>query len=155
MPGVSKAHSGCFVSIATHRDPPPQLLPSSAGTGFGPAAPHHLGAEKRPEISGSTQLCREDLHINEIPRRGRGVPDGSDGKDSAFNVRDPGSIPGSGRSPRYCNDNPKISWTEETGSFLGVAQLDMTQRLTRSLSGGGGGKPPRVHCPCAVALCLV
>ena len=122
VPGVSKAHSGCFVSIATHPTPPPQLLPSSAGAGFGPAAPHHLGAEKRPEMSGSTQLCREDLHIKEIPRRGRGVAAGSDGKDSAFNVRDPGSIPGSGRSPRYCNDNPKISWAEETGGFLGVAK---------------------------------
>jgi len=31
---------------------------------------------------------------------------GSDGKESAHNVGDPGSIPGSGRSPGERNDNP-------------------------------------------------
>ena len=34
------------------------------------------------------------------------VPGGSDGKESAFNGRDPGSIPGSGRSPGEGNGNP-------------------------------------------------
>ena len=33
-------------------------------------------------------------------------PGGSDGKASAYNVGDPGSIPGSGRSPREGNGNP-------------------------------------------------
>ena len=33
-------------------------------------------------------------------------PDGSDGKSSAYNVGDPGSVPGSGRSPREGNGNP-------------------------------------------------
>ena len=33
-------------------------------------------------------------------------PGGSDGKASARNVRDPGSIPGSGRSPGEGNGNP-------------------------------------------------
>ena len=33
-------------------------------------------------------------------------PGGSDGKASAYNVRDPGSIPGSGRSPGEGNGNP-------------------------------------------------
>jgi len=32
--------------------------------------------------------------------------DGSDGKESACNVADPGSIPESGRSPGEGNDNP-------------------------------------------------
>ena len=36
---------------------------------------------------------------------GLGFPDGSDGKDSACNVGDPGSIPGSGRSPGEGNGN--------------------------------------------------
>ena len=36
----------------------------------------------------------------------RGFPDGSDGKESACNAGDPGSIPGSGRSPGGGNDNP-------------------------------------------------
>ena len=36
----------------------------------------------------------------------RGFSDGSDGKESAHNVRDPGSIPGLGRSPRGGHGNP-------------------------------------------------
>ena len=34
-----------------------------------------------------------------------GFPGGSDGKVSAYNAGDPGSIPGSGRSPGEGNDN--------------------------------------------------
>ena len=33
-------------------------------------------------------------------------PGGSDGKESAYNAGDPGSIPGSGRSPGEENGNP-------------------------------------------------
>ena len=35
-----------------------------------------------------------------------GFPGGSDGKESACNAGDPGSIPGSGRSTGEGNDNP-------------------------------------------------
>ena len=35
-----------------------------------------------------------------------GFPGGSDGKESACNSGDPGSIPGSGRSPEEGNGNP-------------------------------------------------
>ena len=35
-----------------------------------------------------------------------GFPGGSDGKASAYKVGDPGSIPGSGRSPGKGNGNP-------------------------------------------------
>ena len=48
-------------------------------------------------------------------------PGGSDGKESACNVRNLGSIPGSGRSPGDGNGNPlqflawRIPWTEEPG----------------------------------------
>ena len=35
-----------------------------------------------------------------------GLPGGSDGKESACNVGDPGSIPGLGRSPGEGNGNP-------------------------------------------------
>ena len=51
----------------------------------------------------------------------QGFPCGSDGKESACNVRDPRSIPGSGRSPGEGNGNPlqhtcwKIPWTEVPG----------------------------------------
>ena len=46
---------------------------------------------------------------------------GSDGKASAYNVGDPGSIPGLGRSPGEGNGNQssilawKIPWMEEPG----------------------------------------
>ena len=36
----------------------------------------------------------------------KGFPSGSDGKESACNAGDPGSIPGSGRSPGEGNGNP-------------------------------------------------
>ena len=35
-----------------------------------------------------------------------GLPGGSDGEESAYNVRDTGSIPGSGRSPGEGHGNP-------------------------------------------------
>ena len=48
-------------------------------------------------------------------------PGGSDGKASAYNAGDLGSIPGSGRSSGEGNDNPlqysclEIPWTQEPG----------------------------------------
>ena len=54
---------------------------------------------------------------------GFGFPGGSDGKASAYNVGDPGSIPGLGRSPGEGNGNPlqylawKIPWTEASGGL--------------------------------------
>ena len=46
-------------------------------------------------------------HLNyRGPRRWRGFPSGLEGKASAHNVGDPGSIPGSGRSPGEGNGNP-------------------------------------------------
>ena len=41
-----------------------------------------------------------------IARHDKHIPGGSDSKASAYNVRDPGSIPGSGRSPGEGNGNP-------------------------------------------------
>ena len=52
-----------------------------------------------------------------------GFPGGSEVKASAWNAGDPGSIPGSGRSPGEGNGNPlqyccrKIPWMEEPGSL--------------------------------------
>ena len=46
------------------------------------------------------------LGIWYIPLRPAGFPGGSDGKASAHNVGDPGSIPGLGRSPGEGNGNP-------------------------------------------------
>ena len=63
------------------------------------------------------------------------VPGNSDGKESACNAGDPGSIPGSGRSPGegngnplqyYCLENPKDRgawWTIVTKSQTRLKQL--------------------------------
>ena len=48
------------------------------------------------------------LHLEPCDKDGIifSFPGGSDGKASAYNVGDPGSIPWSGRSPREGNGNP-------------------------------------------------
>ena len=45
----------------------------------------------------------------------RGFPGGSDSKESACNVGDPGLIPGSGRSPG--EENGLIPWIEDPGGL--------------------------------------
>ena len=53
-------------------------------------------------------------------------PGGSDGKASAYNAGDLGSIPGSGRSPGEGNGSPlqyscwRIPWMEEPGGLQSV-----------------------------------
>ena len=69
-------------------------------------------------------------------------PGGSDGKEAACNTRDPGSIPGSGRSLGEGNGNLlKYSCLENSmdrGAWqpivYGIAESDMTERLMLSLS---------------------
>ena len=63
-------------------------------------------------------------------------PGGSDGKESACNAGDPGSIPGSGRSLGEGNGNPlqyfawEIPWTEETGGLQSMG----SQRVRHDLA---------------------
>ena len=64
-----------------------------------------------------------------------GFPAGSDGKESACNVGDLGSIPGSRRSPGEGNGNPlqilawEIPWTEEPGRQSTGSESYTTERL--------------------------
>ena len=81
-----------------------------------------------------------------------GFPGGSDGKDSACSVGDPGSIPGSGRSPEKgdgnslqysCLERGFLPWMEESGRLqsMGRKESDMTERLhflSVWMLGGGG-----------------
>ena len=50
----------------------------------------------------SCELYHNKVNINKF----MGFPGGSDGKESASNVGDLGSIPGLGRSPREGNSSP-------------------------------------------------
>ena len=56
-----------------------------------------------------------------------GFPRGSDGKESTCNAGDPGSVPGSGRSPGEGNGDPlqyilawRTLWTEEPGGLQSI-----------------------------------
>ena len=64
-----------------------------------------------------------------------GFPGGSDGKESACNAGDQGSIPGSGRSPGEGNGNPLeyscqiIPWAEEPGGLQSMVSQRVRQDL--------------------------
>ena len=58
------------------------------------------------------------------------LPDGSEGKEYACNAGDPGSIPGSGRSPEEWNGNPLYFSCLENSKDRGL-----TEQLTLSLLG--------------------
>ena len=72
-----------------------------------------------------------------------GFPGGPDGKESSYNAGDPGSIPGSGRSPgdgtgyplQYlCLEN-SMDWGAWQAVVHWVAESDTTEQLTLSISG--------------------
>ena len=76
--------------------------------------------------------------------KGKGFPGSSDGKESACNVGDLGSIPGTGRSPRERNGNSlQYSYLEnpmDGGAWWAIVygvtkSSSTTERLSPSLSG--------------------
>ena len=88
-----------------------------------------------------------------------GFPGGSDGKAFAYNVGDPGLIPGLGRSPGEGNGNPlQYSCLEnpmDEGAWLatvhGVAKSqtrlsNFTITITMYLVGEGNGTPLQYSC---------
>ena len=62
-------------------------------------------------------------------------PGGSDGKESACNVGDPGWIPGSGRSSGEGNGTHSsiFAWTKEAGGLQSMGSQSQTQ-LTLTVS---------------------
>ena len=69
-------------------------------------------------------------------------PGGSDGKESACNVEDPGSIPRLGRSPREGNGNHsgipawKIPWIEEPRELQSMGpEIEPTSLVSPALAG--------------------
>ena len=57
-----------------------------------------------------------------------GFPGGLDNKESACNVKDPGLIPGSGRSPGEGNGNPLLNSCLE--NFMDTGDLPATVHAT-------------------------
>ena len=94
--------------------------------------------ETKEELSGKTSLCSwiDRLNIK------IGFPGGSDGKETACNVGDPSSIPGSGRSDSLEKKTAthssilayRIPCTEVPGQLqsMGHKESDMTDRLTHT-----------------------
>ena len=87
-------------------------------------------------MKNSKYQCPENLDIDFSSTND--FPGGSDGKTSAYNAGDPGSIPGSGRSPGEGNGNPtpvflpgkSHGWRSLVGySPWGCKELDTTKRL--------------------------
>ena len=68
---------------------------------------------------------------------GEYFPGGSDGKASAYNVGDPGSIPGSGRSPGEGNGNP-LQYS--------CLPLPTQERGSKKYFGEGNGNPLQYSC---------
>ena len=61
-------------------------------------------------------------------------PGGSDGKASVYNVGDPGSIPGLGRSPGEGNGNPLLDYCLPGSSVHGVLQARILEWVAISCS---------------------
>ena len=59
-------------------------------------------------------------------------PSGADGKESACNARDPGSIPGLGRSPGEGHGNPLQYACHGLHSPWGHKESDTTELLTQA-----------------------
>ena len=74
----------------------------------------------------------------------RGLPYSSDGKESAYNAGDPGSIPRSGKSPGEGNGNPLqyscLDNSMDRGAWRsspwGCKELDTTKQPTQTLPPG-------------------
>ena len=71
--------------------------------------------------------------VQALPTTWLNFPGGSDGKAFAYNAGDPGSIPGSGRSPG-----------EGNGSPLQYSCLE--NPMDRESPGEGNGNPPQYSC---------
>ena len=73
-----------------------------------------------------------------IPMADMDFHDGSDGKASAYNAGDPGSIPASGRSPGEGTHSSilawKIPWTEEPGRLQSMGSQRVGHDWVSSLS---------------------
>ena len=139
LPRSSSSRAPCSTTCSSSAAP--QGTPSLPGTGG--TAPWRVlstsavgrGAELGPEC-----LFKIFLYFP-VPCLSWGFPAGSDSKESACNAGDPGSIPGSGRSPWRWAWQPTAAflsgespWAEEPGGLQSTgSQTDMTERPPHTL----------------------
>ena len=123
-------------SAATPQNPSlTQALPAS------PAVSHHFGLNSTDDLPSVSCL-----------------PGGSNGKESACNAGDPGSVPSQEDPLEEGMATPssilawEIPWTEDPGGLqsMGSQELDMTERLhfhfSLSCIGEGNGNPLQYSC---------
>ena len=97
---------------------------------YGRISSHNVGLEKPgPEVRGLSSVTSVKLYLHTSSPRykwvltARGFPGGSGGKESAYNAKDPGSKPRSGRSlekEMAAHSSIlvwRIPWTEEPGGL--------------------------------------
>ena len=65
-----------------------------------------MSREQQSVVSAKTVQDRISLQLLLLQPQNECFPGGSGGEESAFSAGDPGSIPGSGRSPGEGNGNP-------------------------------------------------
>ena len=91
----------------------PSMVPSLHGKQWKQCQTLFFWAPKSPQMVTAAMKLKDAYSLD--------FPGGSDGKVSAYNVGDPGSIPGSGRSPGEGNGNHsstfawRIPWMEDPG----------------------------------------
>ena len=134
MGGVVGLQSECrFVSKGSCWGPPWEMKHTWSGLSWSSSSWVHRGADSSAS-SGSASLFYQGLSS--------GFPGGTDGKESAYNMGDTGSVSGSVRPPRGANGNPLQYFCLESphgslgrslgASVYGVTELDTTEHIANA-----------------------
>ena len=106
---------------------------------------HLIRAQLELQLLGSQrgrQLSLFRVCLSLLPRTEFRLPGGTDGKESAYNMGDTGSVSGSVRPPRGANGNPLQYFCLESphgslgrslgASVYGVTELDTTEHIANA-----------------------
>ena len=139
MGGVVGLQTECrFVSKGSCWRPPWEMKHTWSGLSWSSSSQVHRGADSSAS-SGSASLFYQGLSS--------GFPGGTDGKESAYNMGDTGSVSGSGRPPRGANGNPLQYFCLESphgslgrslgGYSLWGPELDTTEHIANARMSSG------------------